>query len=230
MPRFADICQMRILLVSATHAELLPTVKWLERDSLQTEHDVTGVGQLQTAYCLLKKIYSHRPHFIIQAGIGGSNDTKNIGSLFGIRSERLADLGVEEKTVFKSIFELNLAEPDHFPFSDGLLKNPYPRLMAWSGLNFLDGITVNEISTQALRIKSYKQYSSSFVESMEGAALHYICLMEKIPFLQIRSVSNELGERNKSGWKLAESLSVLNVAVINIIKKLQTVDEILFRI
>ncbi|HZK62779.1 MAG TPA: futalosine hydrolase, partial [Puia sp.] len=139
-------------------------------------------------------------------------------------------LGVKEKAGFKSIFDLNLGNPEHFPFSDGSLKNPYTHLMAWSGFSFLEGITVNEISTTPSRILALKQKSPSVVESMEGAALHYICLMEKIPFLQIRSVSNELGERDKSRWKLSESLSVLNAAVINIIKKLQTADETLFRI
>ena len=60
--------------------------------------------------------------------------------------------------------------------------------------------------------------------------LNYVCLMEKIPFLQIRSVSNELGERDKTRWKLSEALLHLNEALIVLIQKLQTVDETLFRI
>jgi futalosine hydrolase len=35
---------------------------------------------------------------------------------------------------------------------------------------------------------------------MEGAALHYTCLMEKIPFMQLRSISNYIAERDKSKW------------------------------
>ncbi|MDP4131738.1 MAG: futalosine hydrolase [Bacteroidota bacterium] len=235
---------MRILLISATPPELRQTAEWLEaathesrevarpqHDSLplQTEQLITGVGQLQTAYCLLKKICTHRPDFVIQAGIGGSTDAKHIGQVFGIHSDSLADLGVKEKAGFKSIFDLSLGNPEHFPFSDGSLKNPYTHLMAWSGFSFLEGITVNEISTTRSRIQALKQKSSCFVESMEGAALHYVCLMEKIPFLQIRSVSNVLGERDKSRWKLSESLTNLNVALIRFIKKLQTTDETIFR-
>jgi futalosine hydrolase len=236
---------MHILLVSATTPELRQTTEWLDSsgrestatkkpltssDHLQTEQLITGVGQLQTAYCLLKKIYTHRPTFIIQAGIGGSPDAGHISKVFGIRSERLADLGVEEKTGFKSIYDLKLGERDHFPFSNGLLKNPYSRLMEWSGLSFLEGITVNEVSTNPSRIRTLKQNVPCFVESMEGAALHYVCLMEKIPFLQIRSVSNALGERDKSRWKISEALVHLNEMLIDLIKKLQTIDETLFRI
>jgi futalosine hydrolase len=236
---------MHILLVSATFAELRPTIDWLAgsekgpadakglyspKDHWQTEHLVTGVGQLQTACGLLKKIYTHRPDFIIQAGIAGAAEEKNIGQVFGIRSEKLADLGVAEKNGFKSVFELNLGDPGQFPFSDGLLKNPYSRLMEWSMLRFLEGITVNEISTSTGRIDFFKQNGSFFVESMEGAALHYVCLMEKIPFLQIRSVSNVLGERDKTRWKIPESLLHLNEALILLIQKLQSADETIFRI
>jgi futalosine hydrolase len=45
---------------------------------------------------------------------------------------------------------------------------------------------------------------------MEGAALHYTCLMENIPFIQLRAVSNFVGERDKNKWKMKEAIAVLN--------------------
>ena len=65
---------------------------------------------------------------------------------------------------------------------------------------------------------------------MEGAALHYVCLMEKIPFLQIRAVSNVIGERDKSRWKLKEAMKSLNESLVFLIQKLEKADETLFRI
>jgi futalosine hydrolase len=215
--------------------EVRETAGWLKAagkvsPTIQIEQLVTGIGQLQTAYSLLKGIRMQRPDLIVQAGIGGGSDPDYTGRVFGIRSERLADLGVTEENHFRSFFELKLGEPDRFPFSKGLLVNPHERLMAWSGLSFLEGITVNEISTDPARICALKQNATGFVESMEGAALHYVCLMEKIPFLQIRSVSNALGERDKTRWKMTEALLHLNEVLIAILKKLQTTDETLFRI
>jgi futalosine hydrolase len=58
------------------------------------------------------------------------------------------------------------------------------------------------------------------VESMEGAALHYVCLSEKIPFLQLRGVSNYAGERNKSKWKLKEAIGNLNKELIRLLEDL----------
>jgi len=65
---------------------------------------------------------------------------------------------------------------------------------------------------------------------MEGAALHYVCLMEKIPFLQIRSISNVIGERDKSRWKLEEAGKILHNKLISLLQKLKQSDETLFRI
>ena len=53
---------------------------------------------------------------------------------------------------------------------------------------------------------------------MEGAALHYVCLMEKIPFLQIRSISNYVGERNKRNWNMKEAIANLNKKLIEFVQ------------
>ncbi len=55
-------------------------------------------------------------------------------------------------------------------------------------------------------IQFYRDTFNPVTESMEGAALHYVCLMEKIPFLQIRSISNYIGERNKKKWDMMDSI------------------------
>ena len=55
---------------------------------------------------------------------------------------------------------------------------------------------------------------------MEGAALHYVCLMENIPFLQLRAVSNFVGERNKANWEIGEAIHHLNEKLKSIIQQL----------
>jgi futalosine hydrolase len=79
-------------------------------------------------------------------------------------------------------------------------------------------ISVNEISTQRRRIEFYKESFDPILESMEGAALHHVCLMEKIEFIQLRSVSNYVGERNKKNWRLQTSIDKLNTELITLLK------------
>jgi len=56
------------------------------------------------------------------------------------------------------------------------------------------------------------------IESMEGAAFHYVCLQEAVPFLQLRAVSNMIGERDKTKWLMKEAIDNLNKELIVLIR------------
>jgi futalosine hydrolase len=86
-------------------------------------------------------------------------------------------------------------------------------------------ISVNEITTDAVRIGWYQQNGSPIVESMEGGALHYVCLQENIPFLQIRSVSNEVGVRDKTKWDIPTAVRRLNEKLMGLLERLAGQDE-----
>jgi futalosine hydrolase len=224
---------MHLLLVSATEFEISETAIWLNNKAIsdnipKTELLISGVGQLRTAYALQKKIQSKRPELVIQAGIGGGDSKEDIGTVYAIRAEKTGDLGLMEKTGFTSLFDLGLDQPGHFPYQDGKLVNPNHQLLEWTGLPVLDGNTVNEI--KSVDSAGFQRNAVPVVESMEGAALHYVCLMEGIPFLQIRSVSNVTGDRDKNRWKLKEAIENLNKSLVFLIKKLDTTNETLFRI
>ena len=224
---------MHLLLVSATDFEISEIIHWLNNpgnhhNDLKAELLISGVGQLKTCFALQKKIYSKRPDLVIQAGIGGASSNEDIGKVYAIRSEKMTDLGLMEKTGFTSIFDLGLDQPDLVPFLEGKLLNPYRLLLEWTGLPIIEGITVNEI--KSADFSGFQRNDSPVVESMEGAALHYVCLMEKIPFLQIRSVSNITGDRDKSRWKLKEARESLHKTLILLFQKLENADQTLFRI
>ena len=224
---------MLLLLASATDFEISETATWLSNhtvglNALKAKLLITGIGQLQTSYALQNKIRFERPNFVIQAGIGGAATKEEIGKVYAIGSEEIADLGVMEKAGFSNMFDMGLDNPDRFPFSEGKLKNPYQFLLEWTGLSVLDGITVNEIKSSDFA--DFQRNRAPVVESMEGAALHYVCLMEQVPFLQIRSISNLTGDRDKSRWKLKEAIKSLHETLVHLIQKLEKADETLFRI
>jgi futalosine hydrolase len=50
------------------------------------------------------------------------------------------------------------------------------------------------------------------VESMEGAAFFYVSILEKVPFIELRSISNEVGERDRSKWNIPLALDSLRDA------------------
>lgn len=201
---------MKILVVAATSLELDYMNGIQTSENKQVIKKVLGVGQVPTTYFLLNHIESQIPDIIIQIGIAGSflNDIA-LGEAFAVESERMADLGVEENGSFQSIFDLKLMDDNNIPFSNRQLINPHQHLLQKTNLKKVSAITVNEISTSRERISYYQEKFNPALESMEGAALHYCCIMKNIPFIQIRGVSNYVGERNKAKWRIEASLEAV---------------------
>ena len=56
---------------------------------------------------------------------------------------------------------------------------------------------------------------------MEGAAFFFVCLMEKVPFLQIRAVSYFTEIRKVDNWNLPLAIKNLTDTVIDILEELR---------
>ncbi|MDO6429702.1 futalosine hydrolase [Flavitalea sp. BT771] len=219
-----DICSMHIVLAAATSFEIQPTIDLLTNGSAPGGHTtdvlITGIGSLSTVYALMRQIGRRKPDIVIQAGIAGCFTPGRIGAVLAVKEEVLGDLGVKEGQDFKTVFDLHLVDRDVPPFHNGLLINPHNNLLNLTGLDQVRGITINEISTDKDRIDWYQQNMSPVVESMEGGALHFTCLQEGIPFLQLRSVSNDIGQRDKSRWDIRSAIAHLNQQLMETIKKI----------
>ena len=217
-----DICNMHILLAAATPFEIQPTIDNLaQKPSFGVSPLLTGVGSVATTWSLMRQIDRDRPDLIIQAGIAGCFTGRKAGDVVVVREEMLADLGVWEDQRFKTLFDLKLADSEAPPFSNGKLVNPYQQLLNLTSLDPVTAITVNEITTDPTRITWYQQNTAAVVESMEGGGLHYVCLREKIPFVQLRSVSNDIGVRDKTKWDIRSAILNLNEQLISLLAKLE---------
>jgi len=204
--------------------EIAPAIQFLTSKEIHSvEVVVTGVGLMTSTYALTKAVATHHPDLMIQAGIAGTLDTAMpLGEVVVVRNETIGDLGVNETAGFQSLFDLKLLSANLSPWKDGRLANEN-ELLDKLNLHIVDGVTVNEISTNAQTIAYYKNQLKSTIETMEGAALHYVGLMEKIPFLQIRSLSNFIGERDKSKWEMKKAIIHLNKELQNLLTKYFTV-------
>lgn len=177
---------------------------------------ITGVGLTATTYALTKSVLTKRPRFILQAGVAGCiNKQFPLTKVVIVEHETLGDQGVEENGNFRSVFDLNLLDKNSPPWKNGKLSNDVEALRK-TGMSIVNAVTVHEISTNEKRIDFYRNELRADIESMEGAALHYVALSEKIPFLQMRSLSNFAGERDKNKW-------VMDIAIANLNLELQRI-------
>jgi futalosine hydrolase len=136
-----------------------------------------------------------------------------------VKEDMIGDLGVMQNDQWLDLCDLGLAEPNTPPWKDKKLMNPHRNLLSKVQLESVRAITVNRISTQPEFIQGMKDKYMPVVESMEGAAFHYACLKENIPFIQFRGISNMVGERDKQKWKLGESIGALNSEIIKFLNQ-----------
>jgi len=221
--RIDELYRMNVLVIAATDRELsgLKEISFT-RPSLMVHTAVTGVGLLPSTYAIMQLIARLKPDLIIQVGIAGSfNPTLVFGTAVTVKQEMLADMGVYETDGYHDIFELGLAEKNMPPFEQGAIVNHHDHLIESASLPVVSAVSVNEISTSAEKINVFAEKYKADIESMEGAALHYVCAMQQIPFIQIRGISNLVGERDKTKWKIPESMLAATNACINLINKIQ---------
>jgi len=232
---------MKILIVSATFKEIEPLINNFHFEKL-IQHNlktysyrnssidvlISGVGMVAMAYQLGKALAQHKYDFVFNFGIAGSfNSEIKIGEVVNIVSEKFADFGAEDGEMFLSVFEMGLIDPNQFPFKDKRLPNNLQfTIYNLQFIKRVKGITVNTVSGNENSIKKMLLQFPADVETMEGAAFHFVCLSEKIPFAQIKSISNFVEKRNKKNWNIPLALENLSLKAIEIINGFTKFDSI----
>jgi len=209
---------MKILIVSATEKEIFPILNQFESgksSNLEIDFLITGIGMVFTSYLLTRKLSEREYDFVINAGIAGSfNKDLLIGDVVFVQSDQFADLGIEDKNDFNTIFEKGFALGNQFPFKDAILNNPYDFEF---GLKDVSAISVNMTHGNQNSVKLFKDKFDADIETMEGAAFFYVCLQEGVKFLQVRSISNYVEERNSANWNIPLAIKNLNQKLLEII-------------
>ncbi len=215
---------MKILLCAATSTEILPTIEYLKQAAVaDVSVLITGVGLTAATYSITRDSLRLEPDLLVQAGIAGSLDRSLInGQTVLVRSECLGDLGVIAKEGFQSLSDMGLTGADDFPWNRGKLWHPNHSSLNELNIAWVDAVSVQEITTDATRITYYREVLGAQIESMEGAALHYVGIMEKKPFFQLRAISNDAGERNKKKWRMKEAIAGLNETLQQLLIKLNS--------
>jgi futalosine hydrolase len=227
---FPDLCYMRVIITAATNGEWMPSFQKINPAYAGTNkrfsvgfHE-SGIGLLASSVSLMKMFVQETPSLIIQVGIAGCFDKKvPLGKVFAVKDDFAGDIGVVENKVWKDLFDLKLDKPNDAPYEKKSLPNPWLSQYNLLKLPTKKGVTVNTISTDKNKIDLYSGRYKATLESMEGAALHYMGRDLNIPFIQIRAVSNYVGERNKAKWNMQEAIYNLNETLLQYLDALNKI-------
>ncbi len=214
---------MRLLVVAATHNELTS----FPADSSSHGHTVdvlvTGVGMVATAAHVARAIALTRYDLALNLGVCGAFDRSlGLGAVVHVTSDCIPELGVQDGAAFVSAQDIGLVAPDAAPFVGGRLTNPAPPTsQVLADLPRVSAITVNTVHGEDEAIAAMVARVAPQVESMEGAAFMYACLIGGIPFAQIRAVSNYVERRNRAAWQLGPAIEALGRTASALVAQLQ---------
>lgn len=226
----------RILITAAEPEEIVcaeQAYRLYERNvegKLEVDFLLTGIGTTSTCYRLTKMImeakHAGNPYsLIINIGIAGSysfNDTPEglalfpMGSTAVIEKEYFGDLGFETPFGFQTLFQYDILDADLFPFKGGALHRvKLDEKIEEYLANYKEGIgvTVQTVTGYPNRKEQLIKDFGPHIESMEGAAVYYVSLQENIPFFELRTVSNEVGEKDREKWNTPMALESLRRAM-----------------
>jgi futalosine hydrolase len=226
---------MKVLLAAAVALELTPVLARFGSSSLPPTrltryayggHDIdvllTGVGMVAAAaWC--SRVLSEQPYDLaFNVGVCGSFDPAFApGAVVHVVKDRLAELGAEDGEEFLSLAELGLQDQDDWLFAREELLNPAPpRIPALDSLPAVSGITVNTVHGNERSIEMALQRFRPQVETMEGGAFMYACMIHGVTFAQVRAVSNLVERRNRNGWRMSDAIGNLGGVTLNILETL----------
>lgn len=181
-----------ILVVCAVRAELRG---FAERPDIEVV--VSGVGPVEAAAACARAVATARYDAVVNAGIGGAfRGRARIGEALLVAEERFVDLGLEGGGPLllpagERIVDRAFASDDAIARCAGL---PY---------RIASGVTVARVTTtDATAARLALEYDAD-VESMEGFAVLRACERAGVPAIEVRGISNYVGDRKTSGWDFA---------------------------
>ena len=216
-----ELYLMRIIITAATTQEWMPSFQKINpayttpNKTFSVGFHESGIGMLASSVSLMKMFVQETPSLIIQVGIAGSFDKKiPLGKVFAIKDDFAGDIGVKENKQWKDLFDMKFDKPNDPPYEKKSLPNPFLQQYNILKLPTKKAVTVNTISTEKFMMDLFRDKYKASLESMEGASLHYIGRDLHVPFIQLRAVSNYVGERNKAKWKIQEAIYHLNETLL----------------
>lgn len=172
-----------------------------------------GVGAvtaaIRTAIALMQKPYG----LVISAGIGGGfGDRAEVGALAIADAVVAADLGAESPDGFLPLDQLGWGKT-RYTVTMELVDTLATRCRAKLPVSIGSILTLSTVTgTEETAQELLKRESNAVAEAMEGFGVAQAAMMQGVPMMEMRAISNRIGLRDRNAWKIHEALTVLRQA------------------
>lgn len=222
----------RLLLISATEFEVEPLAggfrpsptPWLpgawrlrdgEAEGVPVSALATGVGKANAAAAAALAVSHLRPAALLLVGIGGAYPGAGLalGDAAVASSETHLDSGVGHGEGWQGLDAIGFpllpaGEGRETPVYNRIeLGGHVARIARRLGLPALPFGTAESVTAGAPHARLLRSLHAVAVESMEGAAVAQVAAAFGLPLLEVRGVSNVVGDRDKARWRIAEAVT-----------------------
>jgi futalosine hydrolase len=198
-------------------------------------HVISGIGKTNASRGTTLLIEKFSPGIIIHIGVGGAYPRSGLraGDIAIAEKEIYGDEGILLKDGFHTVEMIGIpflvkAQKKYFnefPQDKKFLK----MAVRISRVTFhASHITVRSgpfltLSTCTGTVRRSKEIEKTFhaiCENMEGAAVAHVCMSCGIPMVEIRGISNVVGERNKKKWNISLAAEHCQQVVLELLKEI----------
>jgi len=205
--------EKRVLVVTSVEAERDAVWRGLQEDN-RFEVIIGGVGPMSAAARTARKLAEKQYDAVVCAGIcGGFVQRAGIGSIVVASEIICADLGAETAAGFASVDELGFGTAHiqvNTSWAVGLTEAVQQKGVTaiCAPILTLSTVTGTAQTTEAL----IARVPDAAAEAMEGFGVATAAVDFGLPVMELRAVSNAIGPRDKSAWRIKEALEALERA------------------
>jgi futalosine hydrolase len=152
-----------------------------------------GVGPVEAAAATARELMSNPPSAVVHVGLAGGHGITPGGLVIG-RESLYVDLAAEIPVVDRVEPDLDLLEKVRAAAPDALVLP--------IGTSAAVGGVVGDLR----------------VEAMEGFGVLRACALAGVPAVELRAISNELAENDRSRWRIGRALEALSAVLPDVLE------------
>lgn len=201
---------MNVLIVTAVQSEKKAILQGLTEP--YAEHVLAaGVGSLYAAIQTMEQMSRHRYDLLLNLGIGGGFPSQaEVGSVVIADEMIAADWGAESPEGFLEYDQLGFGCQRIESDADGREKVVHALRM--KGIPYSVGpiLTVSTTTgTKQSADQLLRRFPQAAAEGMEGFGVAAVAKHMNVPVLEMRTISNLVGPRDRQSWRIKDALERL---------------------
>ncbi len=181
-----------------------------------------GVGPAAAAAATAHVAATEDVGLVVSMGVAGAFGSARLrhGDIAVATSIVAADLGALSPERFLDLDALGLDGAAAVDCPPGLVGTARDRLAA-AGLHVAVGaiLTLSTMTGSAERAAELMSRHGAVAEAMEGAGVAHVATLHGLPVLEVRSISNEVGLRDRASWDLPAALASLGTAAFALFRE-----------